>query len=222
MEHIIKKDGFYSISEILDYKIVSISNRALQIYAKKKKIRRIDNSYRFTGHQVIELKNKHELRAKKRAKRIFETYISQKDISPKNFGLSGAGLETPEAKKQIDLQVQSLELEIEKLKQENTLLKQQLTIEIPHQEKLKKAIQIITLEAMEQGVQHKVFTEEEYQDLIGTITEVDFQKEQVQYLRSRVEKQDGILEKLANQVTESIAENRERNFISAKEKGFDE
>ena len=67
---------------------------------------------------------------------------------------------------------------------------------------------------MEQGVTHKVFTEEEYTDIIGTITEVDFQKEQVEYLRGRVEKQDTILEKLVQQVSE-------RNFIEAKEKGLD-
>ena len=67
---------------------------------------------------------------------------------------------------------------------------------------------------MEQGVTHKVFTEEEYTDIIGTITEVDFQKEQVEYLRGRVEKQDTILNKLVQQVSE-------RNFIEAKEKGLD-
>jgi len=116
--------------------------------------------------------------------------------------------------KQIDLQVQSLEVENEKLKEDNRKLKFELTNEIPHQDKLKKAIQLITLEAMDQGMQHKVFSEEEYQDLIGTITEVDFQKEQVNYLRSRVEKQDEILTKLVNQASE-------RNFIEAKDKGFD-
>jgi len=70
------------------------------------------------------------------------------------------------------------------------------------------------LEAMEQNVQHKIFSEEEYQDIIGTISEVDFQKEQVNYLRGRVEKQDIVLQKLVNQVSE-------RNFIEAKSKGYD-
>jgi|TARA_B110000902_G_scaffold111646_1_gene131671 hypothetical protein len=67
---------------------------------------------------------------------------------------------------------------------------------------------------MEQNVQHKIFSEEEYQDIIGTISEVDFQKEQVNYLRGRVEKQDIVLQKLVNQVSE-------RNFIEAKSKGYD-
>jgi hypothetical protein len=137
--------------------------------------------------------------------------------------------------KQIDLEVQSLQLEInelhkingnlkleiareisqqENLKEENRILKLELTKEVPHQEKLKKAIQLITLEAMEQNVQHKVFSDEEYQDIIGTLSEVDFQKEQVQYLRERVEKQDAILTKLVNQVSE-------KNYIEARDKGYD-
>ena len=137
--------------------------------------------------------------------------------------------------KQIDLEVQSLQLEInelhkvngnlkleiareksqqEELKAENKLLRLELTEEVPHQEKLKKAIQLITLEAMEQNVQHKVFSDDEYQDIIGTLSEVDFQKEQVQYLRERVEKQDAILTKLVNQVSE-------KNYIEARDKGYD-
>jgi hypothetical protein len=95
-----------------------------------------------------------------------------------------------------------------------TELKAELTKDIPHQQKLKEAIQLITMEAMEQNVQHKIFSDEEYQDIIGTISEVDFQKEQVNYLRGRVEKQDAILQKLVDQT-------QQRNFIEAKEKGFD-
>jgi hypothetical protein len=123
--------------------------------------------------------------------------------------------------KQIDLEVQSLQLEIKdlhktnkNLKEENKNLKLELTKDIPHQDKLKKAIQLITLEAMEQGITHKVFSDDEYQDIIGTLSEVDFQKEQVQYLRERVEKQDAILTKLVNQVSE-------KNYIEARDKGYD-
>ena len=67
---------------------------------------------------------------------------------------------------------------------------------------------------MEQNVQHKVFTDEEYNDIIGTLSEVEFQTKQVEYLKGRVEKQDGILQELAQQMSQ-------RNFIEAKEKGFD-
>ena len=62
---------------------------------------------------------------------------------------------------------------------------------------------------MEQNVTHKVFTDEEYQDLIGTISEVDFQTKQVDYLKSRVEKQDEVLGKIVKQISE-------RNWIDAK------
>ncbi|CAI8326259.1 MAG: Uncharacterised protein [Polaribacter sejongensis] len=66
---------------------------------------------------------------------------------------------------------------------------------------------------MEKNVQHKIFTEEEYEDIIGTMSEVDFQKEQVNYLRGRVEKQDVILQKLVNQT-------QQRNIIEAKDKNI--
>ena len=70
MEHDIKKDGFYSVLEILDYGLVNASERTLQNYAKKYNIRKIDNFYRFTGHQVIILRNTYEKRAKNKAKKI--------------------------------------------------------------------------------------------------------------------------------------------------------
>lgn len=107
------------------------------------------------------------------------------------------------------------DIELESLRIENEELKKELKKKIPHQEKLKKAIHLITLEAIEKGVTHKVFTEEEYQDLIGTISSVEFQTEQVQYLRTRVEKQDVILQQIVQQTTQ-------RNYIEAKGLNRDE
>lgn len=213
MEHIIKKDGFYSISEILEYKIVSISNRSLQIYAKKNQIRTIDNSYRFTGHQVIALKNTYELRAKKRAK--------NEATAPTVFGFADGRLGAGEQSSLLVQINQELKQELENLKQENQDLKLQLTNEIPHQEKLKKAIQLITLEAMEQGVMHKVFTDEEYNDILGTISQVDFHKEQVQYLKGRVDNQDKILATLTEHIASSLRDKQQRNLIEALDKGYD-
>ena len=118
-------------------------------------------------------------------------------------------------------QFAKLQKEIQELKEENKILKQQLKEDVPHQEKLKQAIQLITLEAMEQNVQHKIFTEEEYNDIIGTISEVDFQKEQVQYLRNRIEKQDDMLLKLSESLEDSLKDKIQRNFIEAKDKGYD-
>ena len=83
-----------------------------------------------------------------------------------------------------------------------------------YQEKLKRAIELITIEASKQNVQHKVFTEDEYVDLIGTLDRVEYQQEQIQYLRKRVEKQDEILTNLFKTI-------EQRNYIEAKDKGND-
>ena len=208
----IKDDAFYSVKETS--KIVNISKRTLQRIAKKKENRIIDGRYLFTGFQIKELL---ALASRQTTTSRQATEIDD-NVTTLKANLKSMTLRFEEAEKnnknQLDLQVQSLELEIEKLKEENKNLKLELTDNLPHREKLKKAIQLITLEAMELGVQHKVFTDEEYQDLIGTISEVDFQKEQVEYLRSRVEKQDEILTKLVNQVSE-------KNYIEARDKGYD-
>jgi predicted SAM-dependent methyltransferase len=208
----IKDSSFYSIKETS--KIVNVSSRTLQRIAKKKQNRIIDGRYLFTGFQIKELL----ALATQQTTTSRQTTEINDNVATLKAELKSIILKYEEFKKdngkQLDLQVQSLEREIEKLKEENKNLKLELTNDLPHKEKLKKAIQLITLEAMEQGIQHKVFTDEEYQDLIGTISEVDFQKEQVEYLRSRVEKQDTILEKLVQQVSE-------RNFIEAKSKGYD-
>ena len=49
----IKKDALYSIKEASDFTLWSI--RKLQRYAKKKKIRKIDNRYLFTGYAIEEI-----------------------------------------------------------------------------------------------------------------------------------------------------------------------
>jgi hypothetical protein len=159
-----------------------VLNRTLQRHAKKKGIRKIDNRYLFTGHAIEDIiLSKSGLNDK-------TTETTQND--------SGGYTTTVEAFTVLEV----LENEIKNLRNERDYLKEkydtdvaelkaELTKDIPHQQKLKEAIQLITLEAMEQNVQHKIFSEEEYQDIIGTISEVDFQKEQVNYLRGRVEKQ---------------------------------
>ena len=102
--------------------------------------------------------------------------------------------------------------EVHKLKQKLVERTEFLKSDVPHQEKVKEAVRLITLEAMEQGVTHKIFTEDEYNDIIGTIAEVGFQTKQVKYLKGRVEKQDEMLQEISAQI-------RERNFIEAKDKG---
>ena len=180
---------------------LNVLPRAIQKKCKANDVRKKDNKYLITDELLKEW--------------------NVQTSSTKDKGLR-PNVQNIKELKQIDLEVQSLQLEINELHKINGNLKLEiarekleLTKDIPHQDKLKKAIQLITLEAMEQGITHKVFSDDEYQDIIGTLSEVDFQKEQVQYLRERVEKQDTILNKLVQQVSE-------RNFIEAKEKGLDQ
>ena len=197
----ITDDHFYPIKESVE--ITGIPQRTLTRIAKKENARKVDGRYLFTGSQLKILIERKNLREKRRSSS--QPLPSQNHLAkPKN----DSGLEA------LIIENSHLKLEIENLKEELKEVKKELKEDIPHQEKLRNAIQLITLEALEQNVQHKIFTDEEYQDIIGTITEVDFQKEQVQYLRTRVEKQDEILNRLVKQASE-------RNYIEAKEKGFD-
>ena len=117
----------------------------------------------FTGSQLKTLIERRNLREKKR--KSSQPHPSQSHLAkPKN----DSDLEA------LIIENSDLKLEIENLKEELEEFKQELKKEIPHQEKLKSAIQLITLEALEQNVQHKIFTDEEYQDIIGTMSEVDF------------------------------------------------
>ena len=197
----ITDNHFYPIKESVE--ITGIPQRTLTRITKKENARKVDGRYLFTGSQLKILIERRNLREKKRK--------SSQPLSSQNYLAKPKNDSDLEA---LIIENSDLKLEIENLKEELEEVKKELKEDIPHQEKLRNAIQLITLEALEQNVQHKIFTDEEYQDIIGTITEVDFQKEQVQYLRSRVEKQDEILNKLVNQVSE-------RNFIEAKEKGLD-
>jgi len=204
----IKSDALYTVKEASN--LTGWSIRKLQRKAKKDNQKKIDGRYLFYGRTIQNI----ILESKK--PNVITT--SSKDSVASN---------------QLDLEIQSLQLDLEhykdintrldkkiqSLQEENKKLKEQQII--PHQEKLKEAIQLITLEAMEQNVQHKIFTEEEYQDVIGTLSEVNFQKQQVQYLKNRIEKQDEVLTNLSLQLDKSFQDKLQRNFIDAKEKGFE-
>ena len=94
MEHDIKKDGFYSVLEILDYKIVNVSDRTLQNYAKKHNIRKIDNFYRFTGHQVTILRKTYETRAKNKAKKIEVAERNKRLLAEKMASIKDVEIDT--------------------------------------------------------------------------------------------------------------------------------
>ena len=185
-------EKIYSVKEASEK--TNIPPRSISYYCKRDKVRKKSNKYQIT-------------------QQILDKWIEDKPNNIKDFATLQETCET------LRKNNEDLRKTILSLQKQNKELKEQSVI--PHKQKLKEAIQLITLEAMEQNVQHKIFTDEEYNDLIGTISEVDFQKEQVNYLRNRVEKQDEILNELVRQSGEAIAEKRESNFIKAKEKGFD-
>ena len=201
----IKKDGLYSIRETAE--ITKWSVRKLQRHAKKEDIKKIDNRYLFYGYQIEKIL-------------LSKTGLSDNvaTVTPNSTGGYDKNIEPISVVEILEKEIENLRNERDYLKEKYDTdvaeLKKELYKNIPHQQKLKDAIQLITLEAMEQNVQHKVFTDEEYNDIIGTLSEVEFQTKQVEYLKGRVEKQDGILQELAQQMSQ-------RNFIEAKEKGFD-
>ena len=201
--------AFYSIADIQLKGFSSLSEREMQRYSKNNNLKRIDRRYVFTGHQLIEMNEFYRSRAdRKKMRQDMREELRLKRLKQKNE------FDAVVKDKKEGHNTEVYDKEIVRLRKENEELRKKLSEEVPHQQKLKEAIQLITLEAMEQNVQHKIFSEEEYQDIIGTISEVDFQKEQVNYLRGRVEKQDAILQKLVDQA-------QQRNYIEAKEKGFD-
>jgi hypothetical protein len=203
----IKKDAFYSINETADFTKWSV--RKLQRYAKSSKLRKIDNRYLFAGYQIEEIL----LLKSGLNDNVTTTTVNDKGEKTTEVQLSVIDI--------LNKEIENLRSEIDYLKEKHEREVKELKVEIPHQEKLKKAIQLITLEAMEQNVTHKIFSDEEYNDLIGTISEVDFQKEQVNYLRNRVEKQDEVLTRLIEQVEASTKIIHQKNFMEAKDKGYD-
>jgi regulator of replication initiation timing len=216
---ILNENYSYSIKEASE--ITEIKPRTLTRYAVKLNKKKVDGRYLLEGFELIQYikskkinftnENTILLENEELKKQIDKLKTTVKLLTNENHLLIS---EIDKLKTQKDLEFEILENETVDLKARNKKLIEEAIKDIPHQEKLKKAIQLITLEALEQGITHKIFTEEEYQDLIGTISEVDFHIKQVEYLKSRVEKQDAILKELVNQTTQ-------RNFLIAKEKGYD-
>ena len=129
----LKDNGFYSISE--SSKLIGVSTRKLQRIAKKINLRLIDGRYLFTGSQLKE--------------------ILLNDTTTTRQATNNTSLETSDLKGDIssnDLDIiTNLKSVLNELKstlnetlEENKILRAKLSEEIPHQEKLKEAIQLIT------------------------------------------------------------------------------
>ena len=219
---IINENGAYPIKEASD--LTGINPRTLSRLAKKLGIEKIDNRYIFKGSDLIKYLEKtevevinyddvlKELDTTKTQNFKLERKVKTLEDSVKT--LTESNLELNQIIKEKDGVYALKSDEVHKLKQKLVERTAYLTSDIPHKEKLKEAIRLITIEAMEQGVTHKIFSEDEYDDIIGTMAEVNFQTKQVEYLKGRVEKQDEMLQEISAQI-------RQRNFIEAKEKGLD-
>jgi len=215
----IDEDYNYTIKEAAA--ITTVGERTLTRYAAKLNKERVNNKYHLRGYELIQYCKDEDvnrvdytslLRLNEQANRQVDKFKTDVKTLSKDVEVLTAEnvvlkMENTKLKTQKDI-------EIESLKEENKTLKANELKDIPHQEKLKKAIELITLEAMRENVTHKIFTDSEYNDLVGTLSEVEFQKEQVNYLRTRVEKQDSVLKELVQQTTQ-------RNFLKAKDKGYD-
>lgn len=173
-------------------KLLGISTRAVQKRCSKEKIRKKDNRYLITNGHIT-------------------TWRIERTANE----LKNEPNEPNERTNQLDLEVESLKLELSSEKEQNKILKDQLENSKNNlQLDLNQAIDIITAEAIKQGVTHKIFTHGEFEDIIGTIALSEHQEEQITYLRNRIEKQDKALISIAKQV-------EQRNYIEARDKGYD-
>jgi len=171
--------------------LLEITERAVQKRCKVYKVRKKDNKY------VIDLNT-------------FRTW--REEILKANELLNERTNDTTPTRRdtfanvaQIDLEIESLKAEIEELKKENAQLKKPMD--------LKVAIDIVTIEAARQGVTHRIYSNEEFEELLGTIALSENQEEQIKYLRERIDKQDAALISIAKQV-------EQRNYIEAMDKGY--
>jgi len=92
---------------------------------------------------------------------------------------------------------------------------------LTHQEKLKEAIELITIEAAKQNVTHKIFDIEEYEEIVGKMEIVDYQQNEILFLKDRINEQDKKINTLLKLIDTIDSQNKlaiQRNIIEAKEK----
>jgi len=193
MEHDIKKDGFYSVLEILDYKIVNVSERTLQNYGRKHNIRKIDNFYRFTGHQVIILRKTYEKRAKNKAKKI--------EMAERNKRLLAAKIASI---KDVDTNLEAEAPISEESKEDYDTIEVEFTTE--EYDNIQETIKLAAVQS----------------DKIEMLVDrVEDYKNEIQYLRESLNKRNDQMDKMLESINSSLASIQQQNFIQAKEKGFD-
>ena len=214
----IKEELIYTLKEASN--LTGLHPRKLNRIAVKHNIKKIDNRYLFDGLFLINYLKTMDLTASNFVKglsNVSKDLYAEKSFKDKLFlkedliskdneiKLLQQEIEYLKNHKQTSIEVQALESEIIDLKKE---LEQVKSLNQNSDIDLNKAIDIITLEASRQNVLHKIFTNEEFEDIIGTFALSESQENQINYLRNRIEKQDQMLINLAKQI-------EQRNYIEA-------
>ena len=127
----LKDSGFYSIAEAS--RLIGVSTRKLQRKAKKLNLRLIDGRYLFTGSQLKEIL-------------LNDTTTTRQATN--NTTIKKSDLKGDISSEDLDI-ITNLKTALNELKstlnevlEENKILKEKLSKEVPHQEKLKQAIQL--------------------------------------------------------------------------------
>lgn len=205
----------YSVKEAA--KELNTYTRKIQRFCTRDRVRKLNNKYLITEDLLIFWKN--ELSEPATKIKSVATKI-KKPATCRDMSQLDIEVESLKEKiKELDLMVLNLDFLNTKNKERIKQLEKQLQDQKENSKKelqinLKNAIEIVSNEAVKQGVTHKIFTNEEFEDIIGTIALSEHQEEQIQYLRNRISKQDEALISIAKQV-------EQRNYIEAMEKGFD-
>ena len=212
MKHEIKKTGYYSISDILEYELISISKRLIQLYAKKHSIKIIDKSYLFTGYQILEMIALYERKAKKKAKK--EELENANKLKLKLRSFQDVEITTPP------------QIEFKGVKKEII----DLITDIDNDEYLLKV-----LIAIKDDKHLEEFSDEEYdlfRDRLKTVTALEKRiieyKEEINRMenyvldyRNNIEYLKKSLDKRADETAIILKTIEQRNYLEAKDKNFD-
>jgi len=187
--------------------ILGITERTVQRRCKKLKVRKKDNVY-LISDELIEVWRL-EKRTPNDTPNDMSRHVSFEAEKNELLKLNDERLKMLHEMKVENVTYrkdnENLKAKILELETENTQLKKPMD--------LKVAIDIVTIEAARQGVTHRIYSNEEFEELIGTIALSETQQEQIKYLRDRIDKQDAALISIAKQV-------EQRNFIEAMDKGY--
>lgn len=215
-------EKIYSVKEASEK--TNIPPRSISYYCKRDKVRKKSNKYQIT-------------------RQILDNWVKDK---PTNIGDFATLQETCETlrknNKDLQKELQQLKEENKKLKQQNNLLKQEISKEKPTNDFLQIISEIdnddyilIVLNAIKDNKHLEEFSEEEYEQFKDRLKEANFlenrikeykeeivrMEEYVMDYRNNIEYLKKSLDRRAEETAIILKTIEQRNFITAKEKGFD-